>query len=1415
MSINRIYKGNCFILGFTDSEMRHNYLPISVNKDKISCTCSNTRFNGVFVINHVNGKHTINIDWNRVIMTQPVENFDLYVKYDGSLRISENIRIEYPLSDIHFNIQLNKSSGVWGTQPNCELRITPLYSKSEAWKYKDKLIRVSFAQGKENTFYPANNLTVLSFKAKEGISIPLFFKFKKTSIKSKEKFNVAFTIDGESKFLAFYFEPAPITQSSYDVTIERLVNSFEYGTQNKPVFILEAKASNDYVNSAQISTVIFSRKAPFIYRNDNGKHLIYTDASSLRWVDADMKFNVEVVLTNSLRYSKKISICTIDTYERDSICIKPGQGPTLRLIPNNSIDIYQNETIELGLEVENILSSPLTITNISSNDSLYSYSGKVIELKGGTKKVIPIKVKGIENRTITYKVYTKEADVVKVSLNVRVKKKEDIKLHPEFFLKDDYKLIVKENYDCNEICGSIVIVTKNQISHNNPFVLSDFQLQSDDFYIESSCVNNDNSYCFSIGIKEGAFSNLKSIPKDENGCYPLSWKYHNQKGVVLIPLLKPVHYKLSYPHIEDVVFPRPDECRKIKLCNIDVSEQTNALFVLDDDQEILVSSPFFILYNNEVVQRVAITEPTNITLCINIEEVEQISQGALNIDSTIELQTNIICRSKRRGEISKLFKLLIHPIEAKPNPKIYFVTDNNVEIALNSKKQKQTEVKLFEQSEDVIALFLGSICIRNTEKIPYMGNALRCYVKNIKAKVGNLNLLHDDTNKYIGSNVEILNGGKEFLIPVFVDYQFWKTLPHNEEIHLSVEIEQDVTVDNHLTTYFEILLQITHLFVDDIYALDLGTTGIVVAKEKDGEQEIVILDDDEEDPIEPESEIISSHTMLIANSDEGKSKIVLSPSGIDYYGKTNEKRFRLVPYKFIIGQERIPYLKEFYQDDNLCKNVKLFNLNNCEVELKETNSQKENQKAISSLVGSLYRGIFKRFSKETSQIKKLVITYPNTYSIENLDSIKAVLQDELGLNLNGQVTFVPESDAVAAYYFDQKIMNEGGFFDKDGNPQKEENVVIYDMGAGTLDLSFISFRLTNDERITANIVNKIGIPLAGNYLGYLIYKTLISNEILPELTDKDNAVKDLTEGIKRDYKENTESIKNLNPSWYSEYQDILDIDENATYDSIFANSLKEFLTCCSETVLHSLIPDGTKIDTIVFSGRASKFSSLRERVIESLEKMSGKTIKIDDLLPTYNCGDCLKTCVAIGALKYQSFFNNNESFRIENKNLYSKIAVVYWGKNNGKYGVRVNFLVDPQSENWDDAEFINGTWCKEFCASLNISDHLPGKKLYYIQTSLGESRIQDLFKQVYQNNTTSQNDLDWAFVNILFKQRIVDPKPLEISLRISKDNKILDRRIGKALLTDTKLLENVEDNILYKRSMWPFITKLNENENEY
>ena len=70
-------------------------------------------------------------------MTKPVEVFDLYIKYDGDVRITECVRIEYPLSEVRFNVQLSKKSGIWGEQPNCELIITPSYSRSEEWKYKE------------------------------------------------------------------------------------------------------------------------------------------------------------------------------------------------------------------------------------------------------------------------------------------------------------------------------------------------------------------------------------------------------------------------------------------------------------------------------------------------------------------------------------------------------------------------------------------------------------------------------------------------------------------------------------------------------------------------------------------------------------------------------------------------------------------------------------------------------------------------------------------------------------------------------------------------------------------------------------------------------------------------------------------------------------------------------------------------------------------------------------------------------------------------------------------------------------------------------------------------------------------------------------------------------------------------------
>ena len=1412
---------NTAILSFLDSEIKHFGIPLIVQNSKIACSCSKQEYNRAFSINNVNGKHTINIVWNLITMTKPIEVFDLHIKYDGKIRITEKVRLEYPLSDINFDVKLSKSSGIWGVQPNTDLIVSPIFNNSDAWKYKEKTINVSFKKGNVNYFFPIDDKNTFSFNAKKGTTIPLKFLFKDEPITERTRFSVSFSLDGISKHVDFYFDPYPVQTNSYVINIERLVKEFEYGTYNKPIFIVEVKQANDFVVPATIEKITFTNaSAPFVYQVKNGKHLLVMNVSNLAWVERDTKYEVKITLNNSIVYSKEVYICVNKTSNSNSICLETGQKPGLRLLPNNKVEVFLEENKEIELEISNFLSSPITIPRIISSENSFNIISKPIYISGGETNVIPIKVEGltIGNKQIRYIVQTKEAGDAQIELDLSVKQKKEQTITPEFFINENYDLIFTEGFDHEENCGTILIKTDDKALNRLPFIEADFKLDDDNFKIASSCIIDDNNHCYDIVVNEGAFRDVNKMPcpieKGGHTYYPLAWEYHGQKNNVLVEMKKPSYYKLSPSKVNKISFPLPDENRKIFLCNIEVQDWKPACCIIDEDQNISVKSPLFFVCNNEECQSVDLTGKTTLALYIDINKVEQVKEDTQNIDDSISVPIVILRKSKRKGEKPKLLcTVQIEPIVAEPEERVYFLYDIDKEIPLYPRREQNTELNVYEQSEDVLAVNIGSICFRNNQKIPYRDKALRCEIHDIVAKTGNTNILHENSKLYIGKHVEIANGKNDIKIPVYIDYQLWKGLLEDRLICLSVEITQKDKYENSTQPIpFQVSIKVSHIFIDDVYALDLGTTGIVVAKERNGEQEIVELEDDKDDPIEEDSKIISSQTMLLAERSDGKGKICLSPSGHEYYGKTEGNRFRLVPSKFIIGQERIPYLQDFYTDIELSKIVELFD-SGSKVDLTVTDDNKKNEDKISSLIGELYKGIFARCSNETKSIKKLVVTYPNTYTIENLDSIKSILQEKLSLNLNGQVTFVPESDAVAAYYFDQKIMNDGGFLDENGSPKKEVNVVIYDMGAGTLDLSLISFSYTMENSITASIVSKIGVPLAGNYLNYIIYKTLLDKGIVKSDNEiDDNTIKDLTEGVKHEYNTNGEKIIDLRPNWYTRYQRILNVSKNDTYQSIFENEMDEFFTCCSKTILQLLNPNNTIIDTIVFSGRASKFSSLREKVIEALnEQQKGSSVKEDVLLPIGNCGDHLKTCVAIGALKYQSFFNSDGQFRIENKNLYSKISVVYWGKNKtGGYGVCVKTLIDPQTENWEDAELINGTWCKEFSASENISGHLTGKYLYYIQTYLKDTLIQELFKKVYLNSPSKNNDLNWAFVNILFKKRITDSKPFGVSLKISKDNKIIDRKIGSLVLNDKKLLENVEDNILYKRSMWPFITRLTD-----
>lgn len=625
-----------------------------------------------------------------------------------------------------------------------------------------------------------------------------------------------------------------------------------------------------------------------------------------------------------------------------------------------------------------------------------------------------------------------------------------------------------------------------------------------------------------------------------------------------------------------------------------------------------------------------------------------------------------------------------------------------------------------------------------------------------------------------------------------------------------------------LSRKYRVNLEIKHTYVDGVYALDLGTTGIVVAKNDDDGISCITLKDvaQEGARIEKDAKILSSHILLSEKQDN--RKLTLAPTKYDYYGAegTGERKYRLVPVKFIVGQSKIPFLSDFYDDGNEDKTTDLFELKDDRnelktIDLKLSHDKEHDESVISDFIAALYKTVIERCGTETEnkkKIKKIILTYPNTYTIDVLEEIKKIFVEKLNLRNEGQIEFVPESDAVAAYYFNQKI-TEGGFGFK--NAGEVKNVVIYDMGAGTLDLSLVSFKNEGEGHITATIENKIGIPLAGNYLDYIIYESLKNKGWLGD-DSKKNALKELVTKIKKvmDFSD-TSTFSDKEPKWVSDGKsdEVLKRElngiENANYKNLFEDSLKEYIDICSKTSLACLLTSKQKVDTIVFSGRGSQFKPLRNKVVEVL-KQNNNEVETDELKSMCeDCGDYLKTCVATGALMYQDYFNDDNQNKILNHNVYSKMAVVYWGKDqNSNTAAYVENLLDPTKEDWSDANLISGTWCKSFETSKIINNNVNAKQMYYIQTCLDDASLKDLYNKLYQNSEGIKQNLRWAFVNLLFKKKS-DKEQIPISLKVSEENEITERKIGNEVLTNTKLLEDVEKSLLYKRSMWPFITELN------
>jgi len=131
--------------------------------------------------------------------------------------------------------------------------------------------------------------------------------------------------------------------------------------------------------------------------------------------------------------------------------------------------------------------------------------------------------------------------------------------------------------------------------------------------------------------------------------------------------------------------------------------------------------------------------------------------------------------------------------------------------------------------------------------------------------------------------------------------------------------------------------------------------------------------------------------------------------------------------------------------------------------------------------------------------EQAVLTYPNSftdYHRETLHDIAFKAFDNLDIQLKDRIRLVSESDAVAYYYCDRWASRT--------SHERKERILVYDFGAGTLDLSLIrvGWRRSAQRWIPATweVEGRIGVPVAGNDI----------DERLARLIDQ--KLKDLTQG---------------------------------------------------------------------------------------------------------------------------------------------------------------------------------------------------------------------------------------------------------------------------------------------------------------
>lgn len=555
--------------------------------------------------------------------------------------------------------------------------------------------------------------------------------------------------------------------------------------------------------------------------------------------------------------------------------------------------------------------------------------------------------------------------------------------------------------------------------------------------------------------------------------------------------------------------------------------------------------------------------------------------------------------------------------------------------------------------------------------------------------------------------------------------------------------------------------------------------------------------------------MLNSNTPSIETNDIKQSLVYLSPSAPRFHSKG----FRLPYMKALVGYKNIPngerYAKFEYKLKDSDKNKLTFETVPLEVD---------------RIFTATYRSLFKDYISKCipagKVINKIVLTIPNTYTPHHIEFLKDIVMKELPSLRTDYIWFVSESDAIAYYYL--RKWNSFNRQIEETNNSWSEHVLVYDMGAGTLDLTYLTIEHLDSGDKKVSMVSKIGLNKAGDYLDYILAKVLVCeypekfpSDILTH-TDDDtmqNLLGKLKFFIKNTLKPNLFTNDSV---IFSEWngQTVLGVDfsnEELDLRRIRSNSIiQSFVTECTESLFDRFTQVGgltmseSPVDTLIMTGRSIQFGDIKNRLIHKINIWNDDNHCVS--LEIF--GDELKTIVSQGALYYATLYGKRtSSVMLSNKNIYAKYGVLYVDrKNRWQYQPLIDATTKTTKRSLANTGQQNGMQIFTYDTDRFSADTTKDDITVDMRNTIEAYLVQCYSPDPAKDYEDEERRNDYISIMAAFNPESVcqDTRNVHLRLEINENNEMIFTAGDLRFDTTAPVKIDVEMNNTFKHSMWPY-----------